>query len=217
MKEETNIIFENSKIIVAEKPCGILSQEGKGKTMFSLLGRTELYPVHRLDKEASGVIVYGLDSKSAADLSSQITKGVFKKVYFAVVKGRPLEDNGSYEDLLYHDQQANKSYVVKRERKGVRKAILEYKCISSKTIGDDLFTLVKINLVTGRTHQIRVQFASRGMSLWGDRKYGSTILGDMALFSKQITFMLPDSNKITTFSLPLPNTPPFDMWKDEID
>lgn len=195
--------FEDENIIVCLKPAGILSQGESGKDMISLLNehfeaageKCEAYPVHRLDRETSGLIVYAKNSRSAAKLSEQITKNEIKKHYYAVVRGTPEEKEGILKDLLFRDKQKNKSYVVKRKRAGVREASLEYKVIGEK----DGMSLVDILLHTGRTHQIRVQFSSRKMPLIGDGKYGGGS-GNLALFAHTLEFRHPTTGEQMKFS-----------------
>lgn len=201
--------FEDENIIVCVKPAGVLSQGSEsGKSMISLLNehfestgqKCEVYPVHRLDRETSGLIVYAKNSRSAARLSEQIAKNEIKKRYYAVVKGVPDEKEGVFRDLLFRDKQKNKSFVVKRKRAGVREASLEYKVVGE---GDGL-SLVDILLHTGRTHQIRVQFSSRKMPLTGDGKYGGGS-GSLALFAHTLEFRHPATGEQMTFTA-LPDT-----------
>ncbi len=187
------ILFEDKDIVVCIKERGILSQEGKeGERTMPLLLREELkseiYPVHRLDKEVGGVMVYAKNKKSAASLSAQVSDRTMEKEYLAVIEGTPEEKEGELSDLLFFDKAKNKSFTVKKERRGVKKALLSYKVISEK----DGLSLVRATLHTGRTHQIRVQFASRKMPLVGDRRYGSRKeSGIIALWSCYISFMHP--------------------------
>ena len=167
-----DILFENNDFIVCIKPIGTASQNDRAEDMVKILAKqtgSDIFPVHRLDTAVGGTMVFAKNSRTAAQLSKQITDGSFKKRYLAVVSGKPEEESGFFEDLLFKDSSKNKSYVVKRERKGVKKAKLGYELIASK----DNMSLVKVLLYTGRSHQIRVQFASRKMPLIGDGKYGS--------------------------------------------
>ncbi len=195
------ILFEDESMIVCIKERGVLSQaDSKGfESMVTLLSEysgSEIYPIHRLDREVGGVMVYAKTKKAAANLSKQISENRLIKEYIASVYGKPAENFGIIEDLLFKDSQRNKSYVVKRERKGVKKAKLEYIIMES----DEKTSRVKIRLHTGRTHQIRVQFASRKMPLLGDRKYGA---GDdvkfIQLWSYRLSFMHPISGEILSF------------------
>ena len=197
------ILFEDKHIAVCVKPAGVLSQSGEGGDMISVLNahflengeKAEAYPVHRLDKETAGVMVYAKNSKSAAALSKQIEQNTVKKHYYAVIKGSPEEKSGVLKDLLFRDKQKNKSYTVKRMRKGVREASLEYEVICEK----DGLTMLDILLHTGRTHQIRVQFSSRKMPLYGDGRYGGGG-GNLALFAHTLEFCHPVSGEKMIFS-----------------
>ena len=149
-------------------------------------------------------------SAAAAKLSEMVRTHAMQKEYLAVVQGAPEAEEGTYEDLLFRDARKNKSYVVKRERKGVRKASLSYRVIKTCTnTQGQAFSLVRIRLHTGRTHQIRVQFSSRGMPLVGDRRYGGNACGDgMALWSCCLAFAHPESGKPMRFeSFPPPHLP----------
>lgn len=198
------ILFEDKFIAVCLKPAGVISQSTDGgKDMISLLNahfeqngeKTQAYPVHRLDRETAGIMVYAKSSKAAASLSKQAEQNEIKKHYYAVVRGCPEKKSGVLKDLLFRDKQKNKTYVVKRERKGVRDASLEYEVIGE----NDGKTLLDILLHTGRTHQIRVQFASRKMPLYGDGKYGGGS-GKLALFSHTLEFSHPISGEKMIFS-----------------
>ncbi len=198
------ILFEDKFLAVCFKPAGVLSQSGEGRNMISLLNehfeqsgeKAQAYPVHRLDRETAGIMVYAKDAKSAAALSRQAEQNEIKKRYYAVVKGVPEEKSGVLKDLLFRDKQKNKTFVVKRERKGVREASLEYEVIGE----NEGFSLLDILLHTGRTHQIRVQFSSRKMPLYGDGRYGGGS-GNLALFAHTLEFSHPVSGEKMAFSL----------------
>ena len=197
------ILFNDSEIVVCIKERGVLSQQGKPgqKSMIDILSaecQSEIYPVHRLDKEVSGVMVYAKNVKAAANLSSQVSTREMEKHYIAITEKSTLKAEGVMEDLLFFDKSKNKSFVVKKERKGVKKAILEYKELSS----DDDRTTFFVRLLTGRTHQIRVQFASRKLPLIGDRRYGSKIEGDIGLVSCFIGFKHPETGEWMEFKHP---------------
>jgi len=152
------------------------------------------YPVHRLDRETAGVMVYAKNSKAAALLSKQAEQNTIKKRYYAVIRGVPDEKRGVLKDFLFRDKQKNKTYTVRRMRKGVREASLEY-----NVIGDNgELSLLDVLLHTGRTHQIRVQFASRKMPLYGDGRYGGGS-GKLALFAHTLEFEHPVSGEKMTF------------------
>ncbi len=194
------ILYEDKEIAVCIKQRGLLSQyDEKKPNMISLLKEIcggEIYPVHRLDREVGGVMVYAKTQKAASVLSAQVADRSFDKIYLARVHGVPENEKGIMEDLLYFDKGKNKSFTVKKERRGVKKALLEYELLET----DGSTSLVKVKLHTGRTHQIRVQFASRRMPLLGDRRYGA---GDdektIALWSHFISFTHPESKERMVF------------------
>lgn len=202
------IIYRDEHIVVCDKPSGILSEGESSGAMPALLAaylgeigeeNTQIYPVHRLDKETAGLMVFARSSKATAALSASIIDGSFKKRYLAVLCGTPAEESGRFEDLLFFDRQRGKTFVVERERRGVKRAILEYRVL--KKNGDH--TLVSVSLLTGRTHQIRAQFASRGTPLVGDRRYGAPKESGnrLALLSCELSFPHPVTNKPMKFVL----------------
>ena len=185
------ILFSDKAIVVAVKPVGLDSEQEMPQALKDALGG-EIFPLHRLDKNVGGVMVYARTKEAAARFSKLIQDNKLIKEYVALVHGTPPE-SGDWEDLLFKDSQKNKVFVVKRERKGVKKARLEFRRL---TEGEN--SLVRIRLHTGRSHQIRVQFASRGFPLVGDHKYGSR--DDAAapmLFSCRLIF--PHAGKEQTF------------------
>lgn len=198
------IKFEDKHIVVCFKPAGVISQSTDGgDDMIALLNAhfeqngesVQAHPVHRLDRETAGLMVYAKNSKAAANLSKQAEQNKIRKRYYAVLNGVPVGSGGVLTDLLFRDKQKNKTYVVKRMRKGVRDASLEYKVSGVK----DGLSLVDVLLHTGRTHQIRVQFASRKMPLYGDGRYGGGS-GKLALFAHTLEFEHPVSGEIVSFS-----------------
>lgn len=204
MQNEIEILFDDEDIVVCVKPVGILSEVGTRENpglpaVLSEKYQSEIYPVHRLDKAVGGLMVFAKNSKSAAKLSAQIVSGEFVKYYYALVYGE-AEKEATLEDLLFKDVKTNKTYVVKRERKGVKKAKLFYERIARSVIDDKPVSLVKIRLYTGRSHQIRVQFASRKMPLVGDRRYGSKDgVKDVELYSCCLKFAHPTTGENLVF------------------
>lgn len=160
------ILYSDKNIAVCIKPVGLDSEAEVPAALKEQLGGA-IFPIHRLDKNVGGVMVYARTKSAAASLSKAVQEGTMVKEYVAMVHGTPPED-GDWEDLLWKDNRKNKVFVVKRQRAGVKKARLEFKRLST---GET--SLVHVRLHTGRSHQIRVQFSSRGFPLVGDHKYGS--------------------------------------------
>lgn len=190
-----DILYSDKNLTVCVKPVGIDSETGIPELIKAEFGG-EVYTVHRLDLNVGGVMVYARNKQTAATLSRSIQQGEMIKEYVACVQGIPPKE-GVFEDLLFKDSRKNKVFVVTRLRKGVKEAKLEYVRLSDKDP-----SLVRIRLHTGRSHQIRVQFASRGFPLVGDHKYGSkSERKSPMLYSCRISF--PYKGEIVSFeSLP---------------
>ena len=161
-----DILYSDKKIIVCIKPVGLDSEKEFPDALKARFGG-EISPIHRLDKNVGGVMVYARTKQAAGQLSKAVQEGTMIKEYVAMVHGTPPE-SGDWQDLLFKDSSKNKVFVVRKERRGVKKARLEF---TRLTAGEE--SLVRIRLHTGRSHQIRVQFSSRGFPLVGDHKYGS--------------------------------------------
>lgn len=190
------ILYSDKDLAVCVKPVGLDSEAEMPAALKGALGG-EIFPIHRLDKNVGGVIVYARTKQAAAALSKAVQEGSMVKEYVAMVHGTPPE-LGDWEDLLFKDSRKNKVFVVKRQRNGVKKARLEFKRL---TAGET--SLVRIRLHTGRSHQIRVQFSSRGFPLVGDHKYGSRDeRTEPMLFSCRISF--PWKGEIRVFEA-IPN------------
>lgn len=210
---ELNVIYEDNHIIVVEKPVNIPSQGDKtgDKDMLEIIkeylkekynkpGDVYLGLVHRLDRPTGGIMVFAKTSKAASRLSEQIRNNEFHKSYLCIVDGKMEESNGTFEDYLYKNERTNTSRVAKPNEKNVKKAILDYEVL--KYNEEINLSVIKVNLQTGRHHQIRVQFASRNHSLYGDQKYGSRGRGkQLALWAYSLTFKHPTTKEELTFLL----------------
>ncbi len=206
-----DILYKDSDILVCIKPAGLISEEGENSLISAIKLQTgeEAFAVHRLDTGVSGVMVYALNKNAAAALTAQIQSGTFVKRYLAVVRGTPTEKSGTYTDLLYHDRRKNKSFVVAKPRAGVKKAVLDYEVLQSKAE----LSLLQIRLHTGRTHQIRVQFSSRRIPLYGDGKYGGrSEKTGIALLSHQLSFIHPKTGKAQSFTAQMPSELPWTLF-----
>ncbi len=201
------ILYRDEWLVVARKPRGVLSEggtrDGMPARLSELLGKPPL-TVHRLDRETAGVMVFALDGKTAGRLSAALQAGKFQKEYAAVVHGVPDPQNGVFCDLLFRDAARGKSYLVDRPRRGVREARLRYATRATVTTEAGTLSLVDVVLDTGRTHQIRVQFAGHGYPLFGDGRYGGRERAPLGLFARVLTFPHPKSERSMRFALPLP-------------
>ena len=209
MDRGLTVLFCDAAVAVCVKPSGVDSQTDMPGLVRAQLGGAA-YCVHRLDRGVGGVMVYARTSAAAAALSTAIAQGKLEKSYLAVCAGCPDAPGGEMRDLLYHDAAKNKTYVVKRLRKGVREAVLDYRVLLRRSD----CSLVAVRLHTGRSHQIRVQFASRAMPLLGDAKYGSDVRGcAIALWSQALAFPHPVSGEPLRFSAPPPQSEPWTRFE----
>ena len=182
------ILSLSDSTILCLKPAGIPSQSAPGQKedMVSLLFRQTggpVFPVHRLDQGVGGIMVFARTRAAAAVLSAAVQDRRLEKRYLAIVRGTPQPEEGRYTDLLFKDSTRGKTFVVTRMRKGVKEASLSYRTLGTA----EGLSLIEVKLHTGRTHQIRVQFSSRGMPLEGDRKYGGSP-GPLCLWSFSLAF-----------------------------
>ena len=217
-----NIIYEDNHLLVVEKPINIPVQEDSSKDLdfLTLLkdfikkrdnkpGNAFLGLIHRLDRPVGGVMVFAKTSKCASRLSEQVRNRTFKKTYYAIVEGK-VEEKGTLVDKLLKDTKNN----IVRVHKNGKDSILDYELIDYK----DNMSLVKINLKTGRSHQIRVQFSSRGHALYGDQKYNrnAKVGEQIALFANTITINHPITKEVLTFNIDLPNRKPWNNFNKKI-
>lgn len=205
------IIYQDKRILVAVKPAGILSTDEPGgmpNLLRQALGDSKacVRTVHRLDQTVSGLMVFARSREASRILSQQMREHQFEKTYLAVIHGVPETEKGQFRDLLLRNKAQRKTYVVSEPEKGAQEALLNYEVLEVK----DGLSLVKINLQTGRTHQIRVQFSSRGLPLLGDKKYGmEDAVEPIALWSYQLGFAHPETSDWMTFSHRPPEIAPW--------
>ena len=209
--ENLKILYEDNHIIIVEKKPNIPSQADKTedidmltivkdyiKEKYNKPGNVYLGLVHRLDRPVGGVMVFAKTSKAAGRLSEQVREKIFKKKYLAVVDGKFDKRSGTLEDYLYKDERNNMSKVVNKEKKNAKLAKLDYEMIIYNEVKD--LSLVKVNLHTGRHHQIRVQLANSGHSIFGDQKYGKRGQGkQIALWAYSLTIQHPITKEEMTF------------------
>ena len=208
-----NILYEDNHIIVVEKPVNIPSQEDKTgdldmltmikdylKEKYHKPGDAYVGLVHRLDRPTGGVMVFAKTSKAASRLSEQIRENQFHKQYLAIVDGKMENTTGYMEDYLYKNEKTNTSRIAKAKEKNAKLASLDYEVM--KYNEEINMSVVKIDLNTGRHHQIRVQFASRGHALSGDQKYGTRGRGkQLALWAYSLSFIHPTTKEKMEFQL----------------
>lgn len=217
--EPLHILYEDPHLVICCKPVGVLSEDGQaGRCMPQLLrehyrslGQKNPYiaTVHRLDKITGGVMVFSRRREVTGKLTAAVQAHEIVKEYLAVLRGHPAEPAATLTDLLFRDAGHNKSYVVKRPRKGVREASLFYRELSRT----EELSLVRVRLHTGRTHQIRVQFSSRGLPLLGDIRYGSKDPNcTAALWSCRLAFRHPVTGERVDVFCPPPRVYPWDLF-----
>lgn len=211
------ILYEDPYLVLCVKPVGVLSEDSEqGACMPALLRRhyreqgkpDYIATVHRLDRIVGGVMLFSRRREITGKLTAAVAEHRVTKEYLAVLRGHPAEASATLTDLLFRDASKNKSYVVKRMRKGVREASLEYVTLGST----EELTLVRVRLHTGRTHQIRVQFSSRGLPLLGDIRYGSKADCSTALWSYHMAFTHPVTGRTVDVTCPPPESWPWTLF-----
>lgn len=208
MKEELQVLFEDNHIIVVVKPQNVPSQEDISgdedmltiikkylKEKYNKPGNVYVGLVHRLDRPTGGVMVFAKTSKGASRLSEAIRDGDFEKTYLTVVSGKPKEDDGYYVHYLKKNSVTNMVYVVPPATDGAKRAELKYEVLEAK----GKYNLVRVHLITGRGHQIRVQMSTEGTPICGDARYGSEDNCLLALWAAQIKFEHPTTKQRMVF------------------
>ena len=219
LMEPLRILYEDAHLVLCVKPVGVLSEDSAdGACMPALLrqhyraqGKPDyIATVHRLDKAVGGAMLFSRRREVTGKLTAAIAEHRVTKEYLAVLRGTPEKDSDTLTDLLFRDAAHNKSYVVKRMRRGVREASLDYTVLGRA----DGLTLVRVRLHTGRTHQIRVQFSSRGLPLLGDIRYGSKAPCSPALWSHRLALTHPVTGKPVDVTCPPPDSWPWSLFAE---
>ena len=212
-----DILYEDRYLLVAVKKSGMLSEASENAPSLPCLLKEELslpeipHPVHRLDREVGGAMLLAKNASVMAACSRIVAENLIQKEYIAITEGLPLTEKGYLSDLLLKTSAQNKTFVVTRMRKGVKKAMLSFEQLGQCDYEGLSLSLLSVTPHTGRTHQIRVQFASRRLPLAGDRKYGGKLFGSLGLFCRSIDFIHPLTKKHITCVAPLPPCHPFDL------
>lgn len=213
------VLYEDAVCIVVVKPPGMASQTERSSApdmvswLKNYLSRKQkgkepyVGVVHRLDRPVGGVMVYALTKAAAADLSGQIRQNLMQKSYLAVLKGRPAQTEGSCTDWLKKDGKTNTSSVVPENTPEAKKAVLKYRVLETRSLPEGELSLVRVALVTGRHHQIRVQMAHQGTPLMGDLRYGPGAAAGRqrempALFAAELSFRHPVTGRVMHFEAP---------------
>ena len=208
------IVYQDERIVVAVKPNGVLSTDEPGgmpSLLRQALNTDCIRTVHRLDAQTGGVMVFARSRMAASLLSQQVRERQFSKCYLAAVHGTPQPQSGEMRDLLGRDSVRRVTYVADTPSADTREAVLTYETLDTA----DGLSLVRVQLHTGRTHQIRVQFTSRGLPLAGDRKYGIPEDGivPLALWAYRLSFAHPQTGQEMSFTCPPPETEPWTRFK----
>ena len=216
------VVYEDNHVIVVSKKSGEIVQADKTgdmplsemvkqyiKEAYAKPGAVFLGVVHRLDRPVFGLVVFARTSKALTRLNDMFRRGEVHKTYWAIVQNRPKEEEGELVHWIYRNEQQNKSYALDHEEYAAKKAILRYRVIGSS----DNYTLVEVNLLTGRHHQIRCQLAAIGCPIKGDLKYGarrSNPDGSISLLARHIEFVHPVSKQLISLDAPLPED---NLWQ----
>ena len=214
MPDRLRTLYRDENPVCCVKEPGVISEEpGMPSLIRDAIGAEDVFCVHRLDRETGGAMVYAMNRETASALSTDFSEsGSAEKTYLAVITGSMEEKSGILRDLLFHDSKKNKSYIVDRQRKGVREASLSYDTLAET----DGMSLVRIRLHSGRTHQIRVQFAGRNHPVAGDRRYGSPEGCSLALWASGLSFRDPSSGGRITVSSTPPSIWPWTLFGEDL-
>ena len=214
------ILYEDKFLVIAVKPVGVLSEDTADAVCMPQLLRQHyraqgqpdfIATVHRLDKVVGGVMLFSRRKEITGKLTALVSQHRITKEYLAVLRGHPEKPADTLTDLLFRDSRTNKSFVVDRMRKGVREATLDYRELGQTAE----FSLVRVKLHTGRTHQIRVQFSHRKLPLLGDIRYGSKADCSTALWSYHLAFTHPVTGKPVDVTCPPPDAYPWTLFPAE--
>jgi 23S rRNA pseudouridine1911/1915/1917 synthase len=227
-KMPVSILYEDNHLLVVEKPVNMPTQGDTSgdmdlltllkndlKIRYQKPGNVYLGLVHRLDRPVGGVMVFAKTSKAASRLSQQVRNHDLKRIYLAVVHGTPKPSKGRLEHYLKKDRASNIVHVVKASDKDGKQAILEYSVLEIGK-GNKPLSLAEVELLTGRSHQIRVQLSAIGHPLFGDQKYGAKVNKpgqQIALWAHQIRFIHPTKKEELVFTSNPPNEFPWDLFK----
>jgi len=218
------ILYEDNHLLLVQKPVNIPVQGDQSgdkdllthlkediKYRYQKPGNVYLGLVHRLDRPVGGAMVFAKTSKAASRLSDLVRRNAMERTYLAVVNGKSKQASSRLVDYLYKNRQKNEVSIVSEHHKEGKKAVLDYSVIASK----DGLSLVSVKLQTGRPHQIRVQLAGIGTSIWGDQKYGaqySKVVQQIALWANSLTLTHPVQKTAITVESPLPEAFPWNIW-----
>ena len=210
---DIRFLYVDESLVVCEKPVGISSESPGLPDLIREQQGFAVFPVHRLDQTTGGAMVLARAPAACAALQREFQEDRVIKEYLAVVSGVPETDSGLFSDLLYHDQRSNKTFVVDNPRKGVKEASCEWTVVETAEAAEGKISLIRVRLHSGRTHQIRVQFASRGMPLLGDARYGSSFRDcEIALYAAALRFAHPVGQRELSFNDNPPDSFPWGLF-----
>ena len=222
MEDAIRILYSDASLAVAVKPRGTLSQAdmtgapAMPEILSEQLKKTVVLPVHRLDRAVGGLMVFACSAGAAKFLCREMERGKFVKEYLAVVHGVPESFAGEYHDLLLHNPIQNITQAREHPGRHTKSAALSYEILDKTTAQGEWFSLLRIRLMTGRTHQIRAQLSSRGMPIAGDGKYGAHDHCAPGLWAWRLIFPHPTSGKLLSFSCLPEDGPPWNLFSPDV-